>query len=299
MDIDPAVRNDIPDRPDICLVLEVQLFDENTEGHIVAVREAGSDAGHIFRHLVHPADQIPEGHGRDETVALQHMFLSVLFIGQRGNPVPLPAKPGDLRVSDEGASQSFDSGSGYFPEFAGAKLGVLELFDQRGVDLAVFDMKSLAEDILEDAGNRKTLGTLGAPGSVNLTGVTSPEVFGVIFEEQRVELFPERVDIEILKVVFREFMQKGANIAEAALQRVLQAHIPEGLRFQGDRIIIKPAVKEDAGYTVAGQHDHVFLRRIRSARRERHFTVQENVISGGGALQRHHLFPPVVDLRHL
>ena len=227
------------------------------------------------------------------------MCLTILFIGQGGDSVPVPMKPGDPGVFDDGAAEIFDLLGGNLPQLAGAELGILELFDEGGVDLAVFDTEDLAENVPEDAGNGKALGALSAPGGINLARVAAPEILGVILKEQGIELAPEGVDIEILEVVLRQLVKKGPQIAEAALHRVLQAHIAEGLGLQGDRIIVELAVKEDPGNPVPGQHDHILLRRIRPARGEGNLAVQEEIVPGRCTLEGHHGFPPGVHLGRL
>ena len=159
-------------------------------------------------------------------------------------------------------------------------------------------MEYLSEDILQNARDRQAFCPLGSPRGVDFTGMPAPEVFGVVLEEHRVELPPEAVDVKILKVVFRQLVQHGAEIAEAAFHGRFEAHVSEGLRLQGDRIGIELPVEENAGHSAPFQHDDVGFLRVRPAGCKLCRPPENNVVVGGGALHRHHLLPPVVHFRH-
>ena len=160
-------------------------------------------------------------------------------------------------------------------------------------------MEYFPEDILEDPRHRKALCALRAPGGIDFARVPAPEVFGIILEEHGIELSPEAVDIEVFKVVFRQLVQHGAEIAEAAFHCRFEAHVPESLRLQGDRIGVELTVEENAGNSAPLQHDDVGFFRIRAAGSKLRGTPEDDIVVRGSALHGHHFLPPVIHFRNL
>ena len=205
----------------------------------------------------------------------------------------------DLRVHQDLSALFADLFRGHVPELTGAELRIRELLDQRGFDLAVLFAGLFFDRVLQNRHDRHALDALRAPGRIDFRRMSSPEVFGIILEKHRIELLPETVDIEILQRFFLSLVHHGFQIGEADFHCFGEAHVPEGLRLEGNRIIVKLGVEENTGYAVSAQHDAILILRIRSARIQRHLPAQRDIVRRRRALPRHHLIPPFVDFRHL
>ena len=94
-------------------------------------------------------------------------------------------------------------------------------------------------------------------------------------------------------------MDACTNVAESGLDCVLESHIPEGFGLQRDGIVKEFLVEENPGNTVSPQHYTIGFLRIGSALLHGRGPVQHQVILCRRTLDRQHLLPPLVDLRHL
>ena len=299
MDIDPVVRNDVADGFNFGPVDQIQLRDQDAEGHIVTVRKSCGDCGFPFRNVVHAADQILDGHGGNENISGFFIFLPVLLIGEAGEMVLfVPVQAHHAAVFQNPAAHFLNFGSGYIPKLAGTKLGIAELLDEGGFHMpGFFAGEKLAEHVRNDRHDGEPLYALRTPVGIDFRRASAPEIFRIFLKKHGVELPAETVYIEILQRVFLSFMYDAYQIAEAGLEGRDQAHVFKGFPFQGDRIVKKFPVKINPGYPVSGEHDPVRLFRIRAAGGKRRRALKDNVVISGRALQREHIVPPFVHLR--
>ena len=125
--------------------------------------------------------------------------------------------PNDFRIFDDGAAELFHFAGCYIPQLAGAKFRVFKFLNERSFYLAVFLFQLLFDDILKDCHNGHSLGTLCPPGRVDLAGMASPQVFGVILKKHGIQLPAETVDIKVFQAGFRFLVDQGCKITESYL----------------------------------------------------------------------------------
>ena len=293
--VNPAVRDNIVQGLQLRLVLQIQLIHQQSHRHEITIGQSSRNLAHLFRHIVHTAYQILHRHGGNEYVALDGMLLAVLYVGQALYPAVHGMQSGHLATLTDLAAHLLYLRRSGLPELARAVLGIIELLDQGGLYLVLVLLlrHQLLYVVLQDSHNGKSLGTLCAPGSVDLTGVTSPQLLCVALEEHGVQLLAEAIDIEVLQGILRLLGYGSLQIAEARHHGGGKAHVLDGSRIDFDRIVVKLLSVIDTGYTVTCQHHPVFLLRIRSACRQGHLASQLLIIVGGSALQGHNLVPPL------
>ena len=127
----------------------------------------------------------------------------------------------------------------------------------------------------------------------------SPKVFGIAFKEHRIQFFSETVDVKILEGLLLPLVENCFQVTEADGDRCSETHVPDGVPFQGDRIVKEAGIEENARKAIPSEHDPIGLFRIRAAGLRRTCPAEKNVIIRQGTLGGEHLFPPVIDLRNL
>ena len=137
----------------------------------------------------------------------------------------------NLCIFDDRTAKLFNLSCSYVPELSGTKLWIFEFLDQGGIDLTVLYLEKLAKEILQDSHNGKSLGSLSTPGSIDLTGMTSPEVLCIVLKEHGIQLPAKAVNIEIFQIILRQLMEHGSQIAEAYLQGSQHAKVLKGFRL--------------------------------------------------------------------
>ena len=187
--VDPAVGHDVPQRFQLRLVFQIQTIHQQAHGDEVPVGQTGGDLLHVGRHVVHACNQILEGHGAEENVALHVPLALTVPDAQTDHPAVFRPRPQNLAALDDLAAQFFDLLRGGFPELTGAKLGIAELLDEGGLHLllaALLGHEHLGEHVPEDAHDAQFLGALLAPAGVDLPGMTAPKLLGVTLKEHGV-----------------------------------------------------------------------------------------------------------------
>ena len=300
MHVNPVVRHDIADGFVLRLVLKIQMIDENTDGHVVAVRKTCGNSCGIGRNIIHAGDKIADRHGRDHIIAVDGNFLSILLIDDTGeNIVGILDNPDNLCSGEDGASCLADFFCRDIPELTRAELRIAELLNKGGLYLAVLLVKHLAEGILQNCGDGYALYSLGTPGRINLGRMASPEVLGIVLEEHGVQLLAKTIDVEILQRILLAREKSCLDIGKTDYNGGAKSHVGKGLRLQGNRIVEELAVEENAADAVSSEHDAVRRLRIRTTLHQSHIAAKLPVITGRSTLSGKHMIPPGVDLRNL
>ena len=101
----------------------------------------------------------------------------------------------------------YDTGN-FFPHLARPILRIKELLDQRSLNILLRDVGLLLghhflKNVSDGLKNRQSLNALSAPLSADFFAFNPPNLFGVGFEEGKVQFTAKAVDKELLQIRFR------------------------------------------------------------------------------------------------
>jgi hypothetical protein len=307
LNIDPAVRHDIAERPFRRLILQKQLVDEHARRHEITIGEL---CGHIMRGMREPrpgkrSDKILDRHARKYIIrrnravrAVLRMIPDLREMALSLHAVVLVLRPQarDMRAHMDLAAHLTDLLRHRLPELARAVLRVKEPVDERGLDVLWLQMKGLREEILQHGGQRDALDALASPIRPKRRGILSPDLLRIFLEKGLVKLFAESIHHEILQRLLLPLMKAGMKIRAADAEHTRQAEIPNGLRVELHRIIEKFVQIEDARDAMAQEEHIVLLLRICAIRRQRALPAEHLVIIRGRAHRLQQLMPELLDL---
>ena len=134
-------------------------------------------------------------------------------------------------------------------------------------------MENLSKNIFQNSCDRKPLDTLCSPGSIDLTWMSAPQILCIVLKKHRIELPSKAIDVKVLQIVIRLFVNQGSQITESDFHGSDKSHIFQSFHLERDRIIIELIIKQDAGHPMSGQHDPIFFLRIRAVLLKRNFSV--------------------------
>ena len=121
-------------------------------------------------------------------------------------------------VSQNRSAHFLNLSGSYVPQLAGTKFRITKFFDQRSLHFAVlFSGKHFAEHIFDNCRNGKALHALSAPVRSDITGMSAPEIFRIVFKKHGIQLPTKPVDIEVFQRIFRPFMEQSGEVTEAGL----------------------------------------------------------------------------------
>ena len=292
--VDPAVGNDISQGLEICLIFQIQLINQKSYRYKIPVRQPFCDSGYLFRHIIHAGRQVLNGHGGNKHIRFLCVLLSVLFIGQALHPSVCCLELCDLTAFSDLAAHLFHLCRRSLPELAGTILGIIELLNQRSLDLmlVLFFRRQLLQIILQNAHDGQPLGPLRAPIRSNLPGMTPPELLGITLKKHGIQLASKGIDIKILQRIHRLFHKHCLQITEACRHRSGKSHVPDSPGIHLHRIVEKLLLIINTRHPVPGEHHPVFLLRIGSPLLKRHAASQLFIVIRRLALKRHDLIPP-------
>ncbi len=301
LNIDPAVGHDVAQRLVLGLVLEVELVNQQADGHEIAIGQRLGDFAGGLVHVRQRFKEILDRHGGEDGVAVKADFLARSVFADDGRDFAVFAalKALGAHVLVKLGAHLHGVLRHRLPELARAVLGIGELLDQGRGDLCVRLAERLGQRGDQRLHEGKFLDALRAPIGRDVARMDAPELFGVALKEHLIQRTAEAVDVEVLKGRDRLFDHAAVQIAAAGLDRAPKAHVDERLRLDGDRIVKELAQEINAGNARAQKHRAVFLLRIRAAGIEFDFSVQNDVVLGGRALHGHDLLPEGIDLRIL
>ena len=299
MYINPVIRYDISNCRNTRPVFQIQVRNQNTDCHIITIGKSCCNSCRIFRNIIHSSNKIFDRHGADYQISLHRHFFSILFIGDSGNMILfIFMNPGHFCICQDCSAKFTYFLCSHIPEFSGSELRIGKFFYQRSFNFTIFITELFAECIFYNSHNGNTLYALCAPGWIDLAGMTSPQIFCIMFKKHGIKLFTKTIDIKIFKRIFLSLENTCSDIAETGNHGCSQSHVLKGLYLQRNRIIIKFTIKEDTGYTISAQHDPICFLRIRSTLMHLHWSFQNNIIIGRCTLLGKHLFPPFIYFRY-
>ena len=144
--------------------------------------------------------------------------------------------------------------------------------------------------------DRDAFDALAAPTCINLTGIASPDLIGVITEEEFIEFPPEAVNEEILEGLLFLGMSAGCKVTDEDGKESRRTQILNGLCTECDGIREEMPVVEDAGKARAGKEYVIGRFGIRAAILERAGALQKAIVIGRLSLEWQDILPDGVDL---